>query len=101
MWVGEFDTLGKLVSAHRAWGPTPHGGWVSGGRQWGVAGLPTWWVALPGQWVTLHCQCATILMMSDHILTAWHCNRVTSMLILQAVLMGTSDITAQFKFVMQ
>ena len=81
--MGRFDTLGKLVSAHRAWGPTPHGGWVSGGRQWGVAGLPTWWVALPGQWVTLHCQCATILMMSDHILTAWHCNRVTFMLILQ------------------
>ena len=45
---------GKLVSAHRAWRPTLHGGWVSGGRQWGVAGLPAWWVTLPGQCVTLH-----------------------------------------------
>ena len=62
---------GKLVSAHRAWGPTPHGGWVSGGRQWGVAGLPAWWVSLPGQCLTLHGQCATILMMPDH--TYFHC----------------------------
>ena len=93
--MGRFDTLGKLVSAHRAWGPTPHGGWVSGGRQWGVAGLPAWWGSLPGQCVTLHGPCATILMMPDYFLA-------TFMLILQAVLMGTSDITAhQFKFVMQ
>ena len=45
---------GKLVSAHRAWRPTLHGGWVSGGRQWGVAGLPTWWVTIPWQCETLH-----------------------------------------------
>ena len=31
---------GKLVSAHRAWRPTLHGGWVSGGRQWGGGGPP-------------------------------------------------------------
>ena len=40
---------GKLVSAHRAWRHTLHGGCVSGGRQWGVAGLPTWCVSLPGR----------------------------------------------------
>ena len=89
MWVGRFDTLGKLVSAHRAWGPTPHGGWVSGGRQWGGAGLPAWWVSLPGQCLTLHGQCATILMMPDYFLA-------TFMLIWQAVLMGTSEISAEF-----
>ena len=65
---------GKLVSAHRAWRHTLHGGCVSGGRQWGVAGLPTWCVSLPGQCVTLHGQCATILMMPDYIFTFWYCN---------------------------
>ena len=40
----------------------------------GVAVLPAWCVTLPGQWVTLHGQCATILMMPDHIFSAWHCN---------------------------
>ena len=33
-WVCRFDTLGKLVSAHRAGVPTTHGWWVT----------PTWWV---------------------------------------------------------
>ena len=38
--MGRFDTLGKLVSAHRAWRPTPRGGGVSGGRQWAGGGPP-------------------------------------------------------------
>ena len=62
---------------------------MSGGRQRGVAGLPAWCVSLPEQCVTLHGQCATILMMPDYFL-------VTFMLIWQAVLMGTSEISAEF-----
>ena len=69
---------GKLTSAHRAWAAAANGR---------VAGLPA-------RCVTVHGQCATILMMPDYFLA-------TFMLIWQAVLMGTSDITAQFKFVMQ
>ena len=36
--MGRFDTLGSLVSAHRAWRRTLHGGCVSGGRQWAGGG---------------------------------------------------------------
>ena len=60
-WEGKFDTLGKLVSAHRAWRHTLHGGCASIGG----AGLPPWCA-------TFHGQCATILMMHDHIFTVWH-----------------------------
>ena len=38
--MGRFDTLGSLVSAHRAWRRTLHGGCVSGGRQWAAGGPP-------------------------------------------------------------
>ena len=64
-------------------------------------GGPPHLVCEPSWAVILHSQCSTILMMSDHIFTFWHSNRVTLMLILQDVLMGTSEISAEFKFVMQ
>ena len=38
--MGRFDTLGSLVSAHRAWRRTLPGGCVSGGRQWAAGGPP-------------------------------------------------------------
>ena len=38
LWVCRFDTLGKLVSAHRAGVPTTPGWWVTPGR----------WVGAPG-----------------------------------------------------
>ena len=66
------------------------GGWVAAANR-RAAGLPA-------QWVTLHGQCATILMMPHHIFTVWHLDKATFMLTLHAVLMATSEISAQFKF---
>ena len=81
--MGRFDTLGKLVSAHRAWRPTPRGGGVSGGRQWAGGGPPAWCV-------TLHGQCATIWMMPLHIFTIWHWNLIAVVNILDIIVLCTT-----------
>ena len=46
---------GKLVSAHRAWRHTLHGGCVSGGRQWGGGGPPHLVCDRPWPWSVTHC----------------------------------------------